>query len=649
MKAIRSLSWLKANIFSRETAERWMISFVMILGLVHGMLYLILMPPWQHYDEPSHFEYAWLIASRFSLPEYPDFDPAERRVIAESMIEHGFFKGMDYLPNLDALEEPAWIGVNLTGALPLYHIIIAIPIRILFNTNVDTQLYAARVVSMVMYLMTLWLAYKLVSEFVPQGHALRWVVPGAMALQPGFTELMSAVNNDVGATLAFSLFLYASARLIQQGLSWRRAAFLLLCIVLCVLTKNTVLVALPLGLLALFFALHRWRGWKWVGFTLFGGTLVLMVAVFSWGDASLWYRDSLQAAPTHGKVDNAPLGQASVILEAMPGGENASRVYQPLPTSLVEKLRGKTVTIGAWIWASEPIQVRPAIISQTLLGAGPNKVEVGFQPVFIASRVEIPADAERLWVILRAPALSEVVEPVSVYYDGVILLEGEWPLDSPPDFNGVDANEGTWAGMDFHNLVRNASAEKTWPYVRPWLETLAQRFPWAAHLSPTGLVNASLDLQNSTPLFRATISRLWQTFWGFFGWGHVNLPTEAYRFIKWLTLLSLAMAPFGLWNVSRMKSRTWALALAFLGLALMAIWGIVFMRGLPSLFGEVYLPTARYAYPVIIPTMFLISAGWCAGLPRLKWQMVLTGLFFTMLLALDILSLITIIRYYCGR
>ena len=34
------------------------------LALCHGLLYMLILPPWQHYDEPPHFEYAWLIADR---------------------------------------------------------------------------------------------------------------------------------------------------------------------------------------------------------------------------------------------------------------------------------------------------------------------------------------------------------------------------------------------------------------------------------------------------------------------------------------------------------------------------------------------------------------------------------------------------------
>ncbi|HEY80691.1 MAG TPA: hypothetical protein G4O05_06380, partial [Caldilineae bacterium] len=49
---------------------------ILLLALLNGLLYLFLVPPWQHYDEPGHFEYAWLIADRGRLPQAGDYDPA---------------------------------------------------------------------------------------------------------------------------------------------------------------------------------------------------------------------------------------------------------------------------------------------------------------------------------------------------------------------------------------------------------------------------------------------------------------------------------------------------------------------------------------------------------------------------------------------
>ena len=627
--------------------ERWILTVVMLLGLVNGLIFVFIMPPWQHYEEPSHFEYAWLLASRQSLPEYPAYDQAKRREIAASMIEHGFFKGLGFLPDLESHEQPIWIGTNVTGALPLYHILVALPLRFILNADVDTQLYAARLVSLALYLSTLWLAYKVLCEFVPLGHPLRWIVPGAMALLPGFTELMTAVNNDVGATFVFSLFLFASVRLILRGFSLGRVIGALVAAGLCLLTKNTVLVAFPLALLAVVLALRRSRWW-FATWALFFATLIIAtVSVFSWGDASLWYRNSMQEKPTQSRRSEAPVGNYAIGLETLPGSTETSSVSQPLLADQVQELKGKTVTIGAWIWASAPTQARLPILSDGLQMIV-QQVNVDVRPSFHASQAMIAEDANRVWVILQAVPVQGQNEAVTIFYDGIILLEGEWPLETSPDFDNPRAEQGNWGNRQFRNKVRNASAEWAGPFVRPWVEMSSKRFPWAAHLSPTLFVNALLDPQNSSGIYRATASRLFQTFWGYFGWGHISLPSICYNVLKWITVLSLLIAPLGLWSISRMKSMSWKLAIAWLGLAMLTIWLSAFIRGLPSLFGQIYIPTARYGYPAIIPTMMFLSIGLCAGLSRQSWLKLSAYLYFVGFLVLDLISITTIINFYKG-
>ncbi len=77
---------------------------VLLVGLLDGLIFVLLMPPWQHYDEPNHFEYAWLIANRGKLPQMGDYDQEMRRQTAVSMIAHNFFKGMDFLPDLKSCQ-----------------------------------------------------------------------------------------------------------------------------------------------------------------------------------------------------------------------------------------------------------------------------------------------------------------------------------------------------------------------------------------------------------------------------------------------------------------------------------------------------------------------------------------------------------------
>ncbi|MBK8418354.1 hypothetical protein [Candidatus Villigracilis saccharophilus] len=80
-----------------------------------------------------------------------------------------------------------------------------------------------------------------------------------------------------------------------------------------------------------------------------------------------------------------------------------------------------------------------------------------------------------------------------------------------------------------------------------------------------------------------------------------------------------------------------------------------FLRGISSLIGpEIFIPVARYAYPVIIPTMLMLNAGWLEIAyflerwvhlsPRVKlW---VYALFF---LGLDLASVYSIAYYYYIR
>lgn len=64
---------------------------LLVLAALQGLLFLCLLPPWQHYDEPTHFEYAWPIAHRHALPALGSYDPAMRREVAGSMLAHQFY------------------------------------------------------------------------------------------------------------------------------------------------------------------------------------------------------------------------------------------------------------------------------------------------------------------------------------------------------------------------------------------------------------------------------------------------------------------------------------------------------------------------------------------------------------------------------
>src|SRR3712207_3902621 len=84
---------------SSALSTRFTTLAMLCLALVQGLIYLTLLPPWQHYDEPTHFEYAWLIANHTFLPKPGDEDQTMRREVAASMLEHRFYWNLPQ-PNL---------------------------------------------------------------------------------------------------------------------------------------------------------------------------------------------------------------------------------------------------------------------------------------------------------------------------------------------------------------------------------------------------------------------------------------------------------------------------------------------------------------------------------------------------------------------
>lgn len=238
------------------------LSFLLVYVLVRGLIQIAVVPPWQHYDEPAHFEYAWLLANRQALPQTGDYDQVMRREVVASMLDHDFYRGLDYHPNLLS-DTPIRIGYSQVGDPPLYYLLVALPLRLVRHTDVTFQLYVARSVSLVLYMLSIWIASRLVRELVTPGHPLRWAVPGMLALVPAYTDLMTAVNNDVGAVVVFSLFLWGAARIIIQGVSLPRLGWVVGTVALCVWTKNTAMLAALLAplVLALSFVRRPWKRW----------------------------------------------------------------------------------------------------------------------------------------------------------------------------------------------------------------------------------------------------------------------------------------------------------------------------------------------------------------------------------------------------
>jgi hypothetical protein len=271
----------------------------------------------------------------------------------------------------------------------------------------------------------------------------------------------------------------------------------------------------------------------------------------------------------------------------------------------------------------------------------PATVELGTSPTFYGYSFDFTADLARVDVLLRSGTgdMDAVVQ-----FDCVLLVEGTYPVDRPPERVEEDCRGGDWGGREFTNLIRNPSAERGWPFVRPWAEKGFKSIA-GSYLSPTTSLAAAMDFEATSSLYPVTAINLFRTFWGRFGWGHISLPSTVYWTLGVATLLAVAGAMIALWKVTQNKPREWIFSVAFLGIAAGVIWFNALLRGFFTVLDPtLYVPTARYAYPAIIPTFMLLAAGW----RQISIRRIGIIVALILMVVLDILSIWTIHTYYAS-
>lgn len=633
-------------------SDRAKIALVLVVAIFQGVLHLFLLPPWQHYDEPTHFEYAWLIANDETLrPTNENVDSTMRRDVAASMYEHSFYIDTPQ-PELLSDGRGIWIGILEFAHPPVYYFLVSLPLRLVRYLDMTTQLYAARLVSVGLFWLTVGIAVGLMRDLTRPGHPLRWLVPLTLVLLPPFASHMTAVNNDVGGVFMLSLFMWGAVRMVRFGITWQRLLWVLVSALVAVLTKNTAGIALlfvPVALVLGWWAQRGWR-WRWLVLPTLAGLAVAAFAVMGWGDAAYWYREQFgtaQAAATRQHRAEAPSGEDALMIEVT-GADAGRRLVQPFLREDIQKLRGQTVTVGGWIWSDRIAEVAgPGIMWDE---ATDNRVEVWSQPItvtttptFVARTFAMPDSLGVAYYGLFTLPTATQTEPFPLYLDGAFAIIGEVPAGQEPTLvgNSVIVNNAIRP-----NLVRNGSVEDWWPRLRPWVDRVLYQY---LRRSPSYVLTALFDVQrNGRWLLGYVAPWLLYDFFSAFAWGHVRLGGPNWPLLRY-ALVGGALLGVGRWAVQAAVGRTRLVpALLLLGLVLALVWLNAILWPLPFNWGRIPMTTGRYVYAAAIPMALALAGGWWAVWPR-RFRTAGIALFLGSLLLLNVVSVAVIWNFYQAR
>jgi hypothetical protein len=568
------------HLLDSDRTRQWV---VVGAACVVGVIMLVSMPPWEHPDESSHFEFAWLIANHPTWPTPGTSDPQLASIAG---------------------------GGRALYHQPLYHLLISLVLRFVGGLSLVGQLYAARSVSLLLFLLVIAMAERITRSLFPPGHMLRWLTPLALVLNPTFASLMTSVNNDVAVTTVCTLTLLLATRTLMDGLTWRRVLALIATIPLAIACKNTGAITagiVPFILMIAFWRQVGWR-WRWLLLTIATTSTILLALMLSWGDPANWYR---WGSATQGQVvrvtrPEAPIGTHVLRVNsvAIPDFEGLSG-----PNLLESQISGRHVTVGAWVWASRPAQIwAPGVVYQIREGPllGDHRgIDVGTQPRFVAFGYDLPARLMFAHMMVWSVAPNDPA-PLDIYFDGMVLAIGTYPTEVPPQYGKSGTADGTWGGQPFVNLIRNGDAEQGWFYLRPEIDRLIARF---ARRSPSRLIASFADL-GTTLRLEITDYLPWMMFTSFGAYGgRIFLRDPLWQWvIPGVALVIMAGIIGGLRNLKRFDPPR-QITLIALSLISLTVWAVIILAHLPVNFlGGI--PSPRYGFTIMIPTMLIILCGW---------------------------------------
>jgi hypothetical protein len=640
------------------------IQIILIIGIIHGLIYVFLIPPWQHYDEPGHFEYAWLVANRLKLPQVGDYDQNMRLAVGKSLHDSSFFTpGTE--PNLLDPSKPIWIGITQLIDPPLYYVIEAIPFYILKGTPVNLQLYAGRIVSLLFLLLTIYSAYKLTQELTPTDHPLQWMVPLFISMLPSFVEFMSSINDFVAAIGLFSLWLWVSVKLIK-GFSFKFAGILILLTLASILTQKViypVLVYLPIVfLLSVLPRKFKYLAWILTGIT----SLAVLLIIFNWRDAAFWLRANYQDFPSRARIQGNTgdiyMLRGKVYPDSTWGQNYPSwnpGFFQLVPIEISDQLRGKTVTIGAWVWSDRNITgYGPGVNSLLQLQdrwLGFKQESIDEEPQFIASVVQLPEQQDRLQIWLRTTSVQS--QDAIIYFSGVILTEGVWPVNSLPQFTTKDGSTGIWGDYPFTNLVRNPQFQHGWPYMQPKLfQILNNKIQDLNPVHISSFISLFLDIPGTKWYTESTGNFIFHTFWAKFCWGQVPLITilpwlQPYLLLLFITLIGMIGALLTGIELAKLNKNEFAFLFIITAVTIMValFYGVYTMGG--ALRFRAFIPTARYIFPAIIPIALVLVCGWQGLLSKASKMLKFPPrsgliLYLGFFISLDLYSIVSVLIFF---
>lgn len=630
LKVLDGQTALKSQV-SIESIKVWLqsvevrlISALLLVALVRGLVYIVMVPPWEHYDEPTHFEYAALINLLGHRPSPEEVDRDLRFAIARSAAIHTPWR-LKEIP-VDTGDNPLPdIGITQVAHPPLYYMLASIPLRFTAAFPLEVQLYSMRAFSLLLYLIALALTVVLSVILLPDAAALRIAALSVVVAVPPFTRLMTAASNDSLVVLVGVLLLLIAILIVQQGWNWKSLLLLLIGFALPFVTKRTIFVLSLVPLLAFVLVVPKlWR--RRIFYSALGCMLLGLLVLYMMPHGASYWFNKVSGRLIRTTTEIVHTGKRAVILSA-DNPDDKFGFAQTLSPLDVVRLPREELTVGIWVrsLSGEATVTGPRVTGTEKIDIP--SFEVGEEWQFIWYRVRMKRQLDI--VEIRFPAPSEG----TIIYDDAVAVFGDYRKATAPPVP-LDKETLEWDGAILRNYFANASFEEQVPILtapKPLLSRIEKILPFGT----IDLLMSSMgDRDFIISVYPLSAAFLFKSFWLILDSG---MSPESVNF--WMTIImSLALASLLGWawmsirhvmpriltrivepsSFSEHQTMLWDLVWCAVCMA----WGVAMIRTHmqpPWPAYEYTFPIGRYVYATLIPTVFLMIMGLGLLVPK-RWH-----------------------------
>lgn len=292
-----------------------------LVAVLNGAAWSLITPAFQAPDEVDHFAYVQSLAERGVKPGPYTAPPAHRWSTAEedallgtgTLTDHqlgdsrapGLRADTGAYQQLVARNHPrpddGGGGQTTSSYGPLYYLAVTPGYLIASGGSVFSQLEATRLISVLIGALACVFAYLTVRELAPRQAWAAALAGLVVALQPMYSFLSGALNNDIGVDAGAAAVAYLLIRATRRGLEPRAMLALGLLLGALPFVKGSAYELYPLAVLTVAAALWRHRGLRrdTRGSTATGLALLVVPAAVTYALASA-LDDRLTPAPPFG-------------------------------------------------------------------------------------------------------------------------------------------------------------------------------------------------------------------------------------------------------------------------------------------------------------------------------------------------------------